>query len=43
MHKKYVNFFLKSSLQFDSEFPLDSCGGLRLAVSGTFEGLESKT
>ena len=43
MHKKYQNFLKSPPLQFDAEFPCDSRGGLRLALSYKFEGLEAKT
>ena len=42
MHEKFKILFEKSPppLQFCSEFPCDSRGGLRLAVSQKLEGLE---
>ena len=43
MHKKCPKIFEKSPPQFDAEFPCDSRGGLRLAVSCKFEDLEVKT
>ena len=43
MHRKYKNKLLESPpIKYDPEFPCDSRGGLRLAMSCRFQGLEAK-